>query len=1284
MKKVLLSLAVLGFATAANAQLLNYGFEDDQTAVIDTANWANFTESIFNLKSANAFTGSYGLSVSAKESAQRWERVIAFKQLGLQENKTYRVSFMASGNGNINVALMEGDWNADMAVVAGNGTTYVEQIYDQPITAGGAWQRVAYVFSVPSDAILDAAYAAGTHANPRAEGDFLRLSFTGEGNYAVDDIVVEEASIAGVDFNGTALRINFGYATNAAALAAQAGGTCVLDPSCVTVMVDGEEAAVEAVEIKSNGDFCIFLTEDYWLTEDNEVSVSFTNPGTLVYSTNVAPESFTNPNCAVYNFEAEAGYYNEDFYATSVEWEEAELVSADPADDSFEIDENVKEFAFTFNKPVFTIDEENGPAMATLDGEGLVVVEAAEAANTIKFTRTSTAPLGKGSHTLTIENVCNSKHVATSQPITTSFEVGQVQVAQTIYTELFTTLLQGAGNGQPTGWSIMVGGENWAGGEPKADNGSACRNQNVTGSDGVEYTAFYLCDREGYTYMQYGDQEEATLTLPAGNLEFSLIALSHDEAGHSVEFRLEDLEGNEIATANGGCAVIANSQFTSITNSDFISATFNNPAERQAILKVHALGGGYTAVRVLGFRVRSYEMTEGDTSDSQIVFATNFVGANMPDEGTGWQFYENNNPLAPGSGRSGTSGMLERNFHAKMQTAAFFRECGANSEAAYRIEYGDNNGVDNGLELAAGSYEIVYYAGTWNDDGGNANGTSKVFFQLIDMETGAPAFSSEHVNIANFKNGAQCNGQADKVTSSFKPTAKGNYVLKAWGTTNTVWGALTIEKEGSKAVKYHTMLNEAIDLANAELANSEAEAYDGTTKSALLAAVAKYSATPNGMHTPAEYLAAIAELNALTDALKARRTAIDAFQSDLEKLASALADVAGTKYENLDIVPTLQALYTKYSEINPSTLEDEELLSVQGQIGQGASLITAMKNAVNDFYTKQINNLLEAIAACTEELDNEFALGWITKGQQALSDDQTVAAELQKILTACLYQKIAGGYNFSTYDEEFDISSPDSLNITGYVANNMMYTINAQKNYEASAANAAFPGWNVTEGTVSNVWWWENPLGISETNPVVNASIHNIGGNAFKVNQELANLPVGVYTMMMKTADCSNIADVSTTYVKKDESRPWSESVVYAVVAGQDTVSCEANYGTNQVWRNADFTYLPSINGVAAAGEVTVAMTIGADINCYGDAAQVDDTNLYLTGKVEGFDYAAAAAQIFNNVPSELKVVEREDAPVAVSFINLNGQHTAAPQGVCLKVERYADGYTVVKKVVVK
>lgn len=1284
MKKVLLSLAAVSFALTANAQLLKYGFEAGEAlpGEIVAENWADFASSNYDFQYAgDANTGSQSLyAYTADETAEcaTYQRVIALTDLGIEPEKSYRVSFYVKGNGNMNVALLKGCFYHDKALQAGTVGTYKDQTYNYNVEDAGSFRRVTFNFWSPSREVMTE--VQGDFANDEYWAkDFLRFSFFGIGTYIVDDVVVDESAVKDVTCKDDVIRVRFGYDTNAAELAKAAGGTLVLDNSTVKVTIDGEEEEPLSVEVKEDGNLYIFVNEYAGLDEESEVVVCFTNPGELKYTTNVAPESFTNPNCAVYSFENEVAIFDDDLYATSVAYEEANLVVANPEDGSFEIDENIDTFSFTFNKLVSTYDEENGAPIATLDGEELVIVEASEPSETLVFKRTSTNALGKGNHTIVIENVCNLMNVATTQPFYVTFEVGKVQVAQTIYTDLFTTLLEGANGGQPTNWSILVGGENWTGGEPKADNGAACRNLNVTGSDGVEYTAFYLCDREGYTYMMYGDQEGAAIELPAGNLEFSVIALSHDEAGHFVEFRLEDMNGNELASATGACNVIANSQFTSIEGSDYIPATFNNPTAQNAILKVRAPQGGYTAVRVLGFRVRSYEMTEGDTSDSQIIFASNFTGANMPAEGTGWLCYNNNDQLEPGSGRNGTSGMLERNFHAKMQTAAFFRECGANADAAHRIEYGNGNGVEDGLAIAPGSYEIVYYAGTWNDNGGNANGTSKVFFQLIDVATGAVALDNEHVNIANFENGAACNGQADKVVVSFKPTTAGNYIIKAWGTTNTVWGGLSIEKEGSRAVKYHTMLNEALELAKNELETAmSSDEYAGTCRDALAQAIEDY--TDPDFHTAHEYTDAIAHLEQLVKAMAARRVAIAAFKTDIVKLGEALETIADTKYENLECVPALKALYAKYAEIAPSTLEDEELLYAQAEIAKGASMISTVMDAVNNLLAKQINNLLNAISVYADNLDNEFVTAWIIEGENAISDNQKVANELQKILTACIYDAIDKGYNFSTYIEEAEMEVADSLDITGYIANNMIYTVNRQKNYNGSEANAAFPGWNITEGTVSNVWWWENTLTIDDAHPAVNASIRNIGGNAFKVNQELHNLPVGVYTMTMLTADCSNVADVSTTYVKKDENLPWSNSVVYAVV-GQDSVCVEANYGEGQVWRNAANTY---VYGIKGNGELTVDMTIGADINCTSDAAQVDDTKLYMTGKLEGFNYRAAADEILKNVPEGIDMAERTDAPVNVTFFNLNGQHTAAPQGVSLKVERYADGYTVVKKVIVK
>lgn len=184
--------------------------------------------------------------------------------------------------------------------------------------------------------------------------------------------------------------------------------------------------------------------------------------------------------------------------------------------------------------------------------------------------------------------------------------------------------------------------------------------------------------------------------------------------------------------------------------------------------------------------------------EPEVVFSANFTGGNMPAEGSGWLCYDNNNQLAPGSGRNGTSGMLERNFAPEMSSAFFARECGANENAAHRIEYGNGNGVEWGMPMVAGEYTVTYYAGTWNDNTGNANGTSKVFLQFIDAKTSEVVFSSEHVNIANFENGGACNGQADKVTETFNCNG-GNIIIKAWGTHNTVWGGLTIATAAAPA-----------------------------------------------------------------------------------------------------------------------------------------------------------------------------------------------------------------------------------------------------------------------------------------------------------------------------------------------------------------------------------------------------------------------------------------------------------------------------------------------------
>lgn len=1280
MKKVLLSLAAVGLAASVNAQVLNFGFEADQLEAnpIADANWESFgidseKPSSFDLESADVNSGERALAVTTTGTCETWERVIAVTNVNLEQSKSYRIRFAGKGNAALNVGILMGEFYHDKALINGAGTMQTSNITLEDATN---WATYSYVVWSPT---VEQMVAAGKDETS-TDKYFLRLAFTNEGNYAIDDIVIEESTVQDIVMNSYAVRVDFGYDWNS--------GVSILPNDCVTLTVDGEQCDVESVEVK-DGKFYIFLDEDgdVDLSDAEEVLVSFTNSGDLKYTTAACPTS----DGLVCNFTNEkARFVEEEFGVQSYLWEPVKLMNSDPKDDSFENDKNQTRFTFTFDKNVIFEHEMLGNPKATLLGDNvdeeleLVAFDAPQP--TLTFNRPAgAAPFSKGMYTVKLETVCSEKGIA-NDDVVVSFEVGEIQLAETIYTDLFTTLLSGAGNGQPTDWSIMVGGADWTGGEPKADNGSACRNLNVTGTDGVEYTAFYLCDRDGYTYMMYGDKEEARITIPAGDIEFSVIGLSHDEGGHTLEYRLEDMDGNEVVHTSGACSVVANNAFTSIAASDHISATFNNPTERNFILKVRAPQGGYTAVRVLGFQARSYVITEGDKDESTEVFNCNFAGANMPAAGTGWLFYENNNQLEPGSGRNGTSGMLERNFHAKMQTAAFFRECGENANAAMRIDYGYGNGVEDGIELAAGSYEIVYYAGTWNDANGNAAGNSKVFFQMIDAETGDVIVNDTHVNIANFENGGACNGQADKIVLAFKPVVGATYKVKAWGTTNTVWGGFSITKEGSKAAKWHKKLNEALETANDEMTTSQDDKYNGTTKTALATAISKYSAVPNGMHTPEEYQAAIAELENLTSALATRRNTIGKYEKAITDITAYLEGETSlaAKYEALECYVTLTETFAIYKSIAAQDLEDEELISATNTLELAYNSTKHMVEVGVPALTAQISALATQLVAL-DEAQGESEI--VIAAGNAVSDDQHIANSLKLELLKAMYTQIATkGEDFFksvTYDEEYDITITEDkpFDATCFIQNPKVYTT-APKHDACTIAN--YPGWESDRPEFAmrpNYGWggWDtNPYYLIHANDMF-IGIGWVGNDGVTVTNNATYLPVGNYDLTIATMDRSGAGD----WDGSANSWPNPErqlSYIFYQQAEQDTV--KQAFNNENLGQYYSFTD-DVMENVALDGEVYADVKIGAYIHAQESFAAIRNVRLSLKSAKADFDYAAAATAL-QGVIDGIEVVEREDAPVNVTFFNLNGQQAEAAQGINIKVERYADGYIVVKKVIVK
>lgn len=1262
MKKVLLSMATLAFIMSANAQLLTYDFETVDESKIVAENWTDFSDSQYDFSKAGVgVDGSKALYANTTGTCQTYQRVIALKNVGVGENKAYKISLQAKGTGTINVGILKGCFYHDKALLL-NGN---DQVKDFAVESADEFKTIEYQVWAPSRSVMAAANS-DFNQDEYWNQDFLRLSFDAEGETYVDNVVVEEvAPVSAAVFNGNAAKISFLGPTNLAALAAE--GPVELDNSCVTLKIDGEESEVDIVELKQDGALYIFFAD--YLNDESSVEITFNNGVGFKYTDNDAEiQKFTV-----------TGVYDSDFAASATAYEEAQLVVANPEDESFEISNSIASFSFTFNKPVSTDDEENGKPTAVLVGPGinedLVVVANEELSTTLVFKRTSTAALPDGMYTITLDNVSNEMSVATTNPFVVTFETGTVSLGTVTYTDVTSVWMEGTyGEAQPTnGWISYFNGD------VNSSNANRVGNM-VTNEKGV---GFYFCQRDGSVpaKLTFGEKDDAPFTLPAGDVQITFYATKWQGAGGTFSYQLvKKTEAMDEVVASGSLAAEGNTGGFEETVTSIPGMAVKMPGmvagDYVLILETAA---GWSGTIFYGVDVKTYK-EEGPKADPDVLINETFASVEngkVPAAGTGWSVYDNNNIGAKGEAQSGRNRMMSTGSCSNM-SIGFYNRC-FGDPAAYYLTYGEP--APEGQEtpepefiLENAKYSFSWYAVNWKGD------KQTYYFQLIDAETGVVEYEMTPVEVTANVNGGANTVEAVQIQFNYVPQG-GKYIMKWWMTGEAIIGKIRVEKMGSLAVYWkNKLINDGLSKAIEERENANADEFAGTTRDNLDAVITK-NTNPSDYHTPREYQAGIDECLAAAKAMAARRAAIAAYKTDIEKLATTLAEI-DAKYEKLEIIPELKNIVEKYGEVDPSTLEDEELLPVQAKITTGVSAVKNVIDVINNLITKQIHNLLDVISVYGDKLDDEFSLGWIAKGDEALTDDQRIAGELQQILTACIYDSIANGYNFSYYDEEAELTLPDSIDITGYIANNMFYTVNPQKTYQGPAANAAFPGWNITEGDVSNVWWWEGTLAIDATKPAVDASLRNTGNNAFKVNQALKNLPVGVYTMVMKTADCSNVADVSTTYAKKDESLPWSNSEVYAKV-GEDVISVEANYGEGQVWRNAANTYLMNIQGTAAEGEKTVAMTIGANMNCTNDAAQVDDTKLFMVGKLEGFDYRAAADAIFANIPSDLKAVERTDAPVAVQYFNLAGQKSAA-QGVNIKVETYSDGYTVVKKVLVK
>ena len=1213
-----------------------------------------------------------------------WRRAVKFRNLPLEAGKSYRLSFRFKGwntysNGEtdvkakMRVGLMQGVENADISILGANvdKDQYREVSYFNP----NEYETYNLMYYFADKAKQDAEYdkkCADKEVYAEANKDkyFATFNVFNPGDYYLDEVELVEANIAGIIYNGDVIRVDLGYATNAKTLAGTKG-YYVLPNDCVSVKVGGSEVVVESVEARSDGYLYIFLANE---VEEGEVEVSFTNPaeGGLQYAEG---EAITG-NVLDFTEKAELkDSFNKDGEISSWLYGEAQCDETTPLDGSFGL-EGISEVTFTFDKEVCSgkNDSNDGPVATLSDGTVLKLK-----GGTPEYTKSLTfvcenGALAKGSYTVTLENVVTAQGTE-SQNAMLTFEVGKVQVSETILTLIeggdYKTQLEADG-GIPTDWTLTLQKE---GEDPQEHTGGS-------GARGFLYTnsnvqsAFYLRDWDGKAVAK------RKFNLPAGEVEIRTFTAGWGATG-AFKFSILDANGEEVKSE----VVSVSTQLEKNKQGDF----------QKNGIRVNTAGGEYTFTAELaggsnellfgGFELYNVTVTEGEKDESEVIAQGDFASAGndmAPAHGTGWKIYRDDGRMRDpgancnwgGDDWTGGGGPRVKTMGNKgMNGAAIYLANNAYAtygEYLYQTDHGgtlEGNLEEKTLDLKNAKYQMTYNIIAWKNEGAPWSIQLDIYNQE-DGITGTPVYTrkdevSVHCNSAN-----DASSDAKKIQFLWNAPKAGKYILKFTAGGECCVGNVSVESTSSLAVTYATLMNKNLEPAKEELETAKSnDKYAGSTRDALESMVAAY--TNPDFHTVAEYTDAFEKLDAMVKKSAKRRGNIDKYPTCLESIIQGLNDAKGTKFEALEQYPVVEQAYNDYKDVDYVALDDDALQAAVDLMGNKGALISNMVKNCVPLITKQITDLSAAIVSLDPEMNNHpvvLACG------NVISDDQALVKQLKTLYAAKLYKKIADGYDFKVFDQDMAEEIEETIDATFLIQNANFYntTVIPAGKGNAPSTTEDFPGWNVAleSGSIQSLWdtsWGQK--GATETEPYYDCAVCSPWGTGkYTVEQLVNNIPVANYT--------------ASIVVASDKVGDDNLPECYAVVGGEQkifTVDANGNYSRDNNTPIEFENVVPTIDGNFGS------ISIGAKMSnaCFG---KVDNATLKMVGKAEGFDYAAAAKVLGDEVAAGIKNAEvaPEGNPVSVVFYDLNGRQISAPNGVAIKVEKWANGYTKISKVVEK
>jgi hypothetical protein len=545
MKKILLTLGLFVAALSANSQVFQYGFE---TPPLEDSTKVGYYQTV-NMKvgdipdpmaqDATPIEGVQHMMFANSDSVgNTWDRSLRFLNLPLKSNTAYRVSYFmkAPAGANVETALRKGKPGSEVRMVATGNTEFN---YAKSDFSDAEWRKASFVFYVPADSIIANYYktkrTAGSDTLLKDEYALTINMYTASKTYNIDDIRVQESTIAGVSFNMDVLKVNFGYAINGSDLVKGLDyGTRVYSPSMCKVFVNSgngwEEKTVESVEIVSSGALYIFLA-DYMISETDQVKVSFTNltdATALKYTANLRPDSWNPADTKlVKDFADEEATFDPSVSALSVKYKTPLFRSSEPEDGSFDLKGTLPSFKLVFNKKV---DKSRVQATLTAEkgaySETLTVANAANS-DTLLLNRPSATELADGYYTINVSKICGEYVYDYDAPESYATKTLRINITKNpviggggaVVTVMVDSFANCADNTIPKGWMVFDG----EGGIRYSGTSQSLGNRMFSGFTGLGTLSklFYVRSNSKTGALKFGNTDGYNLHLMPGTYQLS-------------------------------------------------------------------------------------------------------------------------------------------------------------------------------------------------------------------------------------------------------------------------------------------------------------------------------------------------------------------------------------------------------------------------------------------------------------------------------------------------------------------------------------------------------------------------------------------------------------------------------------------------------------------------------------------------------------------------------------------------------------------------------------------